>query len=148
MSSPNKNKFFASLVIIAGLVLPILLPAFIMMAQVKYMPNEITHSGIMSLFILSFVLFIIASIFTKILSLIGLTEQKIDELGFLGLIISVLTSFISIIVGYYWIKTFHLTSVELSSIGILIVAAITTIVLTVLTRMREAIINKKSPGSN
>jgi len=84
MSSPNKNKFFASLVIIAGLVLPILLPAFIMMAQVKYMPNEITHSGIMSLFILSFVLFIIASIFTKILSLIGLTEQKIDELGFLA----------------------------------------------------------------
>ncbi|MFJ8513192.1 epimerase [Lysinibacillus xylanilyticus] len=137
MSNPQKNKFLVLLVIIAGLILPIFLPAFIMIALVKIMPNEITHSGIISFFILSFVLFMIAGIFTKILSLIGLTEQKIDELGFLGLIISVLTSFISIVVGYYWVKTFHLTSVELSSIGILIIAAITTIVLTVLTRMLE-----------
>lgn len=137
MSKPNKNKFFASFVIIAGLILPIFLPAFIMMALVKFVPNEITHSGIMSLFILSFALFIIAGIFSKILSLVGLTEQKLDELGFLGLIISVLSSFFSIIVGYYWMKTFHLTSVELSSIGILIIAVITTFVLTALIRMLE-----------
>ncbi|MGE7930855.1 epimerase [Lysinibacillus xylanilyticus] len=108
-----------------------------MMALAKYMPNEITHSGIMSLFILSFVLFIIAGIFSKILGLIGLNGQKLDELGFHGLIISVLSSFFSIIVGYYWMKTFHLTSVELSSIGILIIAVITTFVLTALTRMLE-----------
>ncbi|MFJ7980087.1 epimerase [Lysinibacillus xylanilyticus] len=137
MSNPNKNKFVILLVLTAGLILPIFLPAFIMMALAKYMPNEITHSGIMSLFILSFVLFIIAGIFSKILGLIGLNGQKLDELGFLGLIISVLSSFFSIIVGYYWMKTFHLTSVELSSIGILIIAVITTFVLTALTRMLE-----------
>jgi len=137
MSNPNKNKFLASIVIIAGLLLPIFLPAFLMMALVKFMPNEITHSGMMALVVLSFALFIIDGIFTKILSLIGLTDQKLDELGFLGLIISILSSFISIVVGYYWLKTLHLTSVGLSSIGILIIAAITIIVLTVLTRMLE-----------
>ncbi|MGE7689801.1 epimerase [Lysinibacillus sp. NPDC097214] len=137
MSNQNKNKFLAPIAIIAGLVLPIFLPAFIMMALVKFMPNEISHSGMMSLFILSFALFIIAGIFTKVLSLIGLTEQKIEELGFLGFIISVLTSFTSIVVGYYWMKTLHLTSVDISSVGILLIAAITTIVLTVLTRILE-----------
>ncbi|MFC9539789.1 epimerase [Lysinibacillus sp. NPDC056959] len=137
MSNPNKNKYLASLTIIASLILPIFLPAFIMMALVNFMPNEITHSGIMSLFILSIALFIIAGIFTKVLSLVGLTEQKIEELGFLGFIISVLTSFISIVVGYYWMKTLHFTSVELSTIGILIIAAITTIVLTALIKILE-----------
>ncbi|WP_338651683.1 epimerase [Lysinibacillus sp. Y5S-8] len=110
-----------------------------MMALVKFVPDTINHSGIMSLFILSFVLFIIAGIFTKVLSLIGLTEQKLDELGFLGLIISALTSFICIIVGYYWIKTLHLTSVQLSSMGILIIASITTIILTIQLKILEKI---------
>ncbi|MEQ6353172.1 epimerase [Lysinibacillus sp. M3] len=137
MSNPNKNKNLASLTIIVGLLLPIFLPAFIMIALVNFMPNEITHSGIMSLFILSIALFIIAGIFTKVLSLVGLTEQKIVELGFLGFVISVLTSFISIVVGYYWMKTLHFTSVELSTIGILIIAAITTIVLTALIKILE-----------
>ncbi|MGE8035477.1 hypothetical protein B1B04_16880 [Lysinibacillus sp. KCTC 33748] len=137
MSNPNKNKYLSSLAIIAGLILPIFLPAFIMMVLVNFMPNEITHSRISSLFILSIALFIIAGIFTKVLSLVGLTEQKIEELGFLGFIITVLTSFISIVVGYYWMKTLHLTSVELSTIGILIIAAITTIVLTALIKILE-----------
>ncbi|WP_427107708.1 epimerase [Lysinibacillus xylanilyticus] len=135
----NSNNFFTSLVIVAGLIFPIFLPAFIMMALVKFMPTEITHSGLMSLFILSFALFIIAGIFSKVLSLIGLTDQKLDELGFLGLIISVLSSFLSIIVGYYWMKTLNLTSVHLSSIGILITAVITTIFLTILVKVLEKV---------
>ncbi|MFJ5565188.1 epimerase [Lysinibacillus xylanilyticus] len=135
----NSKKFIVSFLIILGLILPIFLPAFIMMALVKFMPDAITHTGIMSLFILSFVLFIIAGIFSKILSLIGLTEQKLDELGFLGLIISALSSFLSILVGYYWMKTLHLTSVHLSSIGILITAVITTIILTVLVKVLEKV---------
>lgn len=135
----NSKKIMLSFLIFLSLILPIFLPAFIMMALVKFVPDTINHSGIMSLFILSFVLFIIAGIFTKILSLIGLTEQKLDELGFLGLIISALTSFISIIVGYYWIKTLHLTSVQLSSMGILIIASITTIILTIQLKILEKI---------
>ena len=135
----NSNKFFTSLVIVSGLIFPIFLPAFIMMALVKFMPTEITHSGIMSLLILSFALFIIAGIFSKVLSLIGLTDQKLDELGFLGLITSILSSFLSIIVGYYWMKTLNLTSVHLSSIGILITAVITTIFLTILVKVLEKV---------
>ncbi|MFJ8090558.1 epimerase [Lysinibacillus sp. NPDC095746] len=133
----NPKKIFVSIGIIAGLILPFFLPAFIMMALVKFVPNEITHSGILSLFILSFALFIISGIFSKVLSLIGLTEQKLDELGFLGLMISVLSSFLSIVVGYYWMKTFNLTSVELSSIGILTIAVITPIVLIAQIKLLE-----------
>lgn len=137
MSNPNKNKFIASLVITAGLILPIFLPAFIMMALVKWLPNEISYSGIMSFILLSIELFIIIGISTKVFSLVGLTEQKIDELGFLGFMISVLTSFIFIIAGYYWMKTLQLTSVQLSSTGILIIAVITTIILVVQVKLLE-----------
>lgn len=137
MNNPNKNKFIASLVITTGLIFPIFLPAFIMMALVKLMPNDISHPGIMPLIFLSIELFIIVVISTKVLSLIGLTEQKINELGFLGFIISVLTSFIFIIAGYYWMKTLNLTSVQLSSIGILIIASFTTIILVVQVKILE-----------
>lgn len=131
------KKIIVSFLIIVGFLLPIFLPAFIMMTLVKFMPDAITHTGIISLFILSFVLFIIAGIFTKILSTIGLTEQKLDELGFLGLVISIFSSFTSIIVGYYWMKTLHLTSVQLSSIGILIIASVTTIILFIQLKILE-----------
>ena len=137
MSDPKKNTFFASIVIITGFILPIFLPAFIMMALVKWMPNEISHSGIMSLIILSIELFLIVGISTNVLSLIGITEQKIDELGFLGFIISVLTSFIFIIAGYYWMKTLHLTSVQLTSTGILMIAGITVIILVIQVKILE-----------
>ncbi|MFJ7954151.1 epimerase [Lysinibacillus sp. NPDC096418] len=131
------KKIIVSFLIIVGFLLPIFLPAFIMIALVKFMPDAITHTGIISLFILSFVLFIIAGIFTKILSTIGLTEQKLDELGFLGLVISIFSSFTSIIVGYYWMKTLHLTSVQLSSIGILTIASVTTIILFIQLKILE-----------
>ncbi|EON70298.1 hypothetical protein [Lysinibacillus sphaericus] len=139
MSNPNKkiNNFLAALIIIAGLILPIFLPAFIMVTLAKWMPNEITYTGMMALVILSIELFIIASLFTKILSLIGLTEKKIDELGFLGTTISIITSFLSILVGYYWMKTLHLTSVQLSSDGIIIIALVSTIILVVLLKALE-----------
>ncbi|MGE7023055.1 epimerase [Solibacillus cecembensis] len=135
MSNQNKKKnSLVALTIIAGLILPIFLPAFIMMALDKWMPDEISFTRTISLFILSIELFVIAGIFTKILSLIGLTEKKIDELGFLGTIISVISSFLSIIVGYYWMKTLHLTSVQLSSNGILIIAIVSTVILVVLLK--------------
>ncbi len=137
MSNPNKNKFIPSLVITAGLILPIFLSAFIMMGLIKWMPTEISYSGIMSLIILSIELFLIVGISTGVLSLVGITEQKIDKLGFLGFIISVMTSFIFIIAGYYWMKTLHLTSVQLSSTGILIIAAITMIILVIQVKILE-----------
>ncbi|MGW8449768.1 epimerase, partial [Bacillus wiedmannii] len=70
MSNQNDNKTSsvkAVPVMILGLFLPIFLPALLMLGLGKWMPNEIQYSGIMSLFILSIEMFIIAALFTKIL---------------------------------------------------------------------------------
>ncbi|WP_459500898.1 epimerase [Bacillus sp. C1] len=132
--TPNK---IAVLVIISGLFLPIFLPAFLMLALGKWMPDEIMYPGIMSLFILSIELFIIAAIFTKILNMCELTEEKLDELGFLGFTISVATSFLATYVGYFGLAKIKLTSVQLSPHGILIVAIVSTIILTILLQVLE-----------
>lgn len=77
--APNKMEI---VVMILGLFLPLFLPALLMLALGKWMPDEIVYSGVMSLFILSIELFIVAAIFTKILSVCGLPEKKLDALGF------------------------------------------------------------------
>ncbi|HDR7606678.1 MULTISPECIES: hypothetical protein [Bacillus] len=132
--TPNKT---AGLVIILGLFLPLFLPAFLMLALGKWMPDEIVYPGAISLFLLSIGLFLVATIFTKILSVCGLTEQKLDELGFLGFTISVVTSFLATYVGYFGIAKIGLTSVQLSPHGILIVAIVSTIILTILLKVLE-----------
>ncbi|MEH6935791.1 epimerase [Bacillus sp. JJ783] len=132
--TPNKT---AGLVIILGLFLPLFLPAFLMLALGKWMPGEIVYPGAISLFLLSIGLFLVATIFTKILSVCGLTEQKLDELGFLGFTISVVTSFLATYVGYFGIAKIGLTSVQLSPHGILIVAIVSTIILTILLKVLE-----------
>ncbi|MDR4904634.1 epimerase [Bacillus mycoides] len=129
--TPNKT---AGLVIILGLFLPLFLPAFLMLALGKWMPDEIVYPGAISLFLLSIGLFLVATIFTKILSVCGLTEQKLDELGFT---ISVVTSFLATYVGYFGIAKIGLTSVQLSPHGILIVAIVSTIILTILLKVLE-----------
>ncbi|PDZ94116.1 epimerase [Bacillus cereus] len=132
--TPNKMEI---VVMILGLVLPFFLPAFLMLALGKWMPDEITSPGVMSLFILSFELFIVAAIFTKILSQCGLPEEKLKELGFLGFTITVVTSFLATYVGYFGIAKIGFTSVELSPHGILIVAILSTIILTILLKVME-----------
>ncbi|MED0939623.1 epimerase [Bacillus mobilis] len=140
MSNQNDNmtnSVKAVPVIILGLFLPIFLPALLMLGLGKWMPNEIQYSGAMSLFILSIEMFIIAAIFTKILSLVGLSEKKLDELGFLGFTISTVTSFLAIYVGYFWMTNSGLTSVELTAKGILVIAIIATIILALLLKLLE-----------
>ncbi|ARZ61510.1 MULTISPECIES: epimerase [Bacillus cereus group] len=140
MSNQNNNETTNKMeivVMILGLVLPLFLPAFLMLALGKWMPDEIAYPGVMSLFLLSFGLFIVAAIFTKFLSMFGLTEEKLDELGFLGFTISVVTSFLATYVGYFGITKIRLTSVELSPHGILIVAIVSTIILTILLKVLE-----------
>ncbi|PGO21752.1 epimerase [Bacillus cereus] len=132
--TPNKMEI---VVMILGLVLPLFLPAFLMQALGEWMPDEIAYPGVMSLFILSFELFIIAAIFTKILSQCGLPEKKLEELGFLGFTISIVSTFLSTYVGYFSIAKIGLTSVELSPHGILIVAIVSTIILTILLKVLE-----------
>ncbi|KFN00998.1 epimerase [Bacillus clarus] len=142
MSNKNENKTSNIKVvtaIILGLILPIFLPAFLMLVLGKWMQYEIVYPGIMSLFILSIEMFIIAAVFTKILSLVGLSEKKLDELGFLGFTISMATSFLAMYVGYFWMKNLNLTSVELSSKGILIITIVATIILAILLKVLESI---------
>ncbi|MEC1970297.1 epimerase [Bacillus cereus] len=137
--TPNKMEI---IVMILGLFLPLFLPALLMLALGKWMPDEIVYSGVMSLFILSIELFIVATIFTKILSLCGLPEKKLDELGFLGFTISVVTSFLATYVGYFCIAKVALTSVQLSPHGILIIAIVSTIILTILLKVLEKFDNQ------
>ncbi|MED1304566.1 hypothetical protein BK704_09770 [[Bacillus thuringiensis] serovar konkukian] len=66
-------------------------------------------------------------------------EKKLEELGFLGFIISIASTFISTYVGYFGIAKIGLTSVELSPHGILIVAIVSTIILTILLKVLEKI---------
>ncbi|MGH0424919.1 epimerase [Bacillus pretiosus] len=140
MSNQDNNKtdsVKAVQVIILGLFLPIFLPALLMLGLGKWMPNEIQYSGAMSLFILSIEMFIIAAIFTKVLSLVGLSEMKLDELGFLGFTISTVTSFLAMYVGYFWMTKSGLTLVELTSKGILVIAIVATIILALLLKVLE-----------
>ncbi|PFM63983.1 epimerase [Bacillus cereus] len=140
MSNQNNNETTNKteiVVMILGLFLPLFLPALLMLGLSKWMPDEIVYPGVMSLFLLSFGLFIVAAIFTKVLSMVGLPEKKLDELGFLGFTITVVTSFLATYVGYFGIAKIGLTSVELSPKGILIVAIISTIILTILLKVLE-----------
>ncbi|AVP47727.1 MULTISPECIES: epimerase [Bacillus] len=151
MSNQNNNEApnkMESVVMILGLFLPLFLPALLMLALGKWMPDEIVYSGVMSLFILSIELFIIAAIFTKILSVCGLPEKKLDELGFLGFTISVVTSFLATYVGYFGIAKVGLTSVQLSPHGILIIAIVSTIILTILLKVLEKFDNQDELDTN
>lgn len=143
--APNKMEI---VVMILGLFLPLFLPALLMLALGKWMPDEIVYSGVMSLFILSIELFIVAAIFTKILSVCGLPEKKLDELGFLGFTISVVTSFLATYVGYFGIVKVGLTSVQLSPHGILIIAIVSTIILTILLKVLEKFDNQDELDTN
>ncbi|PGC25900.1 epimerase [Bacillus wiedmannii] len=143
--APNKMEI---VVMILGLFLPLFLPALLMLALGKWMPDEIVYSGVMSLFILSIELFIVAAIFTKILSVCGLPEKKLDELGFLGFTISVVTSFLATYVGYFGIAKVGLTSVQLSPHGILIIAIVSTIILTILLKVLDKFDNQDELDTN
>lgn len=143
--APNKMEI---VVMILGLFLPLFLPALLMLALGKWMPDEIVYSGVMSLFILSIELFIVAAIFTKLLSVCGLPEKKLDELGFLGFTISVVTSFLATYVGYFGIAKVGLTSVQLSPHGILIIAIVSTIILTILLKVLEKFDNQDELDTN
>lgn len=140
MSNKNTNQTIninEVILMVLGLVLPFFLSAFLLLTLSIWMPNEIVYPGILSLIILSIEFYIVASIFTKILSLCGLPEKKLDEMGFLGSIISAVTSILAIFLGYYLMRSFGLTSVEVSPKGILLVAIASTIILSIVVKALE-----------
>ncbi|WP_312110649.1 epimerase [Brevibacillus reuszeri] len=103
------------------------------------MPNEIAYPGMLFLIILSIEFYIVAAIFTKILSLCGLPEKKLDAMGFFGSIISAVTSILAIFLGYFLMRNLGLTSVEVSPKGIFLVAIVSTIILGIVVKSLEQI---------
>jgi hypothetical protein len=147
-NNEKNNQTTTVLLIMLGLFLPMFLPALLMIALGKWMPEEITYSGILSLLLLSLELFIVALIFTKILSLFGLSEKKLDELGFLGFTISAVTSFLATFVGYFWMSNLKWTSVQISPYGILAIAIVSTIILSILLKVMERLDDSSEQDTN
>lgn len=137
----NQNKkgtaVVAAFKIVFPLLLPILVPSLLMIVLKQWMPDEIVYPGIMSLVTLCIWFFVIGILFTLILNMCKLSEAKLKELGFLGITISTVTSFLTMYVGYFWLADLNVTSVQMSPNGILIVAGISAIVLEVLFRFMD-----------
>ncbi|CAM4055489.1 hypothetical protein BAMA111019_02785 [Bacillus manliponensis] len=137
----NQNKkgtaVVAAFKIVFPLLLPILVPSLLMIVLKQWMPDEIVYPGIMSLVTLCIWFFVIGILFTLILNMCKLSEAKLKELGFLGITISTVASFLTMYVGYFWLADLNVTSVQMSPNGILIVAGISAIVLEVLFRFMD-----------
>ncbi|WP_255290262.1 epimerase [Bacillus thuringiensis] len=104
MNNQNDNKsnaLFAAIQIVLPLLLPILVPTFL----------------------------IVGILFSIVLRLCKLSEEKLKELGFLGFTLSAVSTFLSFYVGYFWLADLNFTSVELSPHAVLIFAILCTLLL-------------------
>ena len=125
MNNQNDNKsnaLFAAIQIVLPLLLPILVPTFLIVGMKKWMPDEVKYPSIISLFALCMGFFIVGILFSIVLRLCKLSEEKLKELGFLGFTLSAVSTFLSFYVGYFWLADLNFTSVELSPHAVLIFA--------------------------
>ncbi|MEH7217213.1 epimerase [Bacillus toyonensis] len=81
------------------------------------------------LLILCIGFFIVGIIFSFILHVFKLSEEKLKELGFLGFTISIVSTFLTMYVGYFWLANLNFTAVQLSPHAVLIFAILSTILL-------------------
>ncbi|EJQ03864.1 hypothetical protein IE3_05381 [Bacillus cereus BAG3X2-1] len=125
----NTKGLFAVLQIVLPLILPIVLPTLIILGMKQWMPNEIAYPSIMSLLTLAIGFFIIGIIFSFVLRVFKLSEEKLKELGFLGFTISIVTTFLTMYVGYFWLSNLNFTTLQLSPHAVLIFAILSTILL-------------------
>ncbi|MBM6646688.1 epimerase [Bacillus sp. RIT809] len=132
MNNQNDNKsnaLFAAIQIVLPLLLPILVPTFLIVGMKKWIPDEVKYPSIISLFALCIGFFIVGILFSIILRLCKLSEEKLEELGFLGFTLSAVSTFLSFYVGYFWLADLNFTSVELSPHAVLIFAILCTLLL-------------------
>ncbi|GGE80428.1 epimerase [Priestia taiwanensis] len=124
---------------ILSLILAFFLPAFLMLILSDWMPNEITYPKISSVFILSVMLPITTFIFYSILKVFGYKDKKLKGRGIIGIIDSIVTEFLHAFAGYFVISKLGLTSVELTLIGISLVAIVHSIIGTLLRSKVEEV---------
>ncbi|PFE06008.1 epimerase [Bacillus cereus] len=131
----NINGLFAVLQIVLPLVLPIVLPTVIIVGMKQWMPNDIEYTSIMSLLTLSIGFFIFGIIFSFILRVFKLSEEKLIELGFLGFTISIVSTFLTMYVGYFGLANLNFTTVKLSPHAVLIFAILFTVLLEIIFKL-------------
>ncbi|MDN4873903.1 epimerase [Bacillus cereus] len=131
----NINRVLAIFLIVSPLLMPIVLPTAIIVGMKQWMPDDVEYPSIMSLFTLCIGFFIVGIIFSFLLRVFKLSEEKLKELGFLGFTISIVSTFLSMYVGYFWLAKLNFTAVQLSPHAVLTFAILSTILLEVIFKL-------------
>lgn len=97
------NRLLANSLVLSPLLIPILVSSVIIIGMKQLMPNEIEYLRLMSLLTLCIGFFIVGIIFSFVLRVFKLSEAKLKELGFLGFTISIVSTFLPMYVGYFWL---------------------------------------------
>ncbi|MBJ8055429.1 epimerase [Bacillus cereus] len=124
----NSNRLLAIFLIVSPLLIPIVLPTAIIVGM-KWMPDDVEYQSVMSLLTLCIEFFIVGIIFSFLLRVFKLSEEKLKELGFLGFTISIVSTFMTMYVGYFWLAKLNFTAVQLSPHAVLTFAILSTILL-------------------
>jgi hypothetical protein len=135
----NTKKLFLIFQIVLPLVLPIVIPTVIIVGMKQWMPNDIEYPSIMSLLALCVGFFVVGIIFSFILRVFTLSEERLKKLGFLGFIISVVNTFLTMYVGYFGLANLNFTAVKLSPYAVLIFAILSTALLEISFKLIEKI---------
>ena len=125
----NISRPLAIFLIVSPLLIPIVLPTAIIVVMKQWLPNDVEYPSIMSLLTLCIGFFILGIIFSLVLRVFKLSEEKLKELGFLGFTISFVSTFLTMYVGYFWLKNLNFTTVKLSTHAVLIFAILSTVLL-------------------
>ncbi|MGA5663507.1 epimerase [Bacillus bombysepticus] len=141
MNNQNNNKtnnisrLLAIFLIVSPLLMPIVLPTVIIVGMKQWLPDDVEYPSIIALLTLCIGLFIVGIIFSFILRVFKLSEGKLKELGFLGFTISIVSTFLTMYVGYFWLANLNFTTVKLSPHAVLIFAILSTVLLEVIFKL-------------
>ncbi|MGA4496150.1 epimerase [Bacillus bombysepticus] len=133
----NSNRLLAIFLIVSPLLIPIVLPTAIIVGMKPWMPDDVEYQNIMSLLTLCIGFFIVGIIFSFVLRVFKLSEEKLKELGFLGFTISIVSTFLTMYVGYFWLAKLNFTAVQLSPHAVLIFSILSTILLEAIFKLTD-----------
>ncbi|PEW85038.1 epimerase [Bacillus cereus] len=143
MNNQNNNKtnnisrILIIFLIISPLLIPIALPTAIIVVMKQWLPDDVVYPSIMSLLTLCIGLFIVGLIFSFLLRVFKLSEEMLKGLGFLGFTISIVSTFLTMYIGYFGLAKLNFTAVQLSPHAVLIFAILSTILLEATFRLHD-----------
>jgi len=114
----------------------------------KWMSDEVQYPSIISLLTLCIGFFIVGILFSLVLHLCKLSEEKLKELGFLGFTLSAVSTFLTFYVGYFWLANLNFTSVELSPHAVLVFAIACTLLLESIFKVMDMFDNSNENQAN